>query len=599
VVFSSPIFLFLFLPIVLAGYFVTRGRLCNLWLLGMSLVFYGWGEPRFVVVMLASIAANFGFGLWLDRIRGRPGARAVLAVAIALNLGLLVLYKYAAFLAGNASAALALIGAGPVQIPAFVLPLGISFYTFHALSYLVDVSRRAADGQRDPAAMGLYIVFFPQLIAGPIIRYHYIADQLVQRVVTREGFAQGVERFVIGLGKKMLVANTVAVPADAIFALPTSELTPGLAWLGIVCYTLQIYFDFSGYSDMAIGLARLFGFRFPENFNYPYIARSMTEFWRRWHISLSTWFRDYLYVPLGGNRHGSARTYLNLWLVFFLCGLWHGAAWTFVAWGLYHGSFLVLERLGLGRRLESLWTPARHAYTILAVMVGWVFFRSETLQQAGSFLSAMAGFASGSGLEQHVGLHLNAMVAVALAAGVLGSAPLLPWLAMMMLGWSFGRVLARSDRPEGLLAAGGAAALVLFALVRGLNGYGNMRLLSEDGSLVQWLHVSKYPPSLAYTALELGLMALCLAALFSLGRRVPAAARWLRPLLVLGQTALFFYLLHVHVLTLAAWALGASHHGGLAVTYAAGAGIVLLLYPLCARYRRYKLAHPDGWARYV
>ena len=464
-VFSSPIFLFLFLPIVLAGYFVTRGRLRNLWLLAMSLVFYGWGEPRFIVIMLASIAANFGFGLWLDRIRGRPGAKAVLAVAITLNLGLLVLYKYAAFLAGNASAALAFIGAGPLQIPAFVLPLGISFYTFHALSYLVDVSRRAADGQRDPAAMGLYIVFFPQLIAGPIIRYHYIADQLVHRVVTREGFAQGVERFVIGLGKKMLVANTVAVPADAIFALPTSELTPGLAWLGIVCYTLQIYFDFSGYSDMAIGLARLFGFRFPENFNYPYIARSMTEFWRRWHISLSTWFRDYLYVPLGGNRHGSARTYLNLWLVFFLCGLWHGAAWTFVVWGLYHGSFLVLERLGLGRWLESVWTPARHAYTILAVMVGWVFFRAETLRQAGSFLSAMAGFASGSGLQQHVGLYLNAIVALALAAGVLGSAPLLPRLTR----WRGGiatmqvRALVEAGRLAGLVFLLVASAMLMAA----------------------------------------------------------------------------------------------------------------------------------------
>jgi alginate O-acetyltransferase complex protein AlgI len=464
-VFSSPIFLFLFLPLVLALYFSLPRGLKNAWLLGMSLVFYGWGEPRFVVIMLASIAANFGFGLWLDRIRGRPGGRAVLAVAVALNLGLLVLYKYAAFLTGNASAALALIGAGPVQLPAFALPLGISFYTFHALSYLLDVSRRAADGQRDPAAMGLYIVFFPQLIAGPIIRYHYIADQLVHRVVTREGFALGVERFIIGLGKKMLVANLVAVPADAIFALPTSELTLGLAWLGIVCYTLQIYFDFSGYSDMAIGLARLFGFRFPENFNYPYIAHSMTDFWRRWHISLSTWFRDYLYVPLGGNRHGPARTYLNLWLVFLLCGLWHGAAWTFVAWGLYHGSFLVLERLGLGRWLENLWTPARHAYTILAVMVGWVFFRAETLRQAGSFLAAMAGFASGSGLEQHVGLHVNAIVALALAAGVLGSAPLLPRLARWRkdIATIEGRALVEAGRLAGLAFLLVASAMLMAA----------------------------------------------------------------------------------------------------------------------------------------
>ena len=464
-VFSSPIFLFIFLPLVLAGYFAARGRRRNLWLLGMSLVFYGWGEPRFVLVMLVSIAANFGFGLWLDRRRGQPGAQALLAIAVALNLGLLVTYKYAAFLAGNANAALTLIGASPMTVPAFALPLGISFYTFHALSYLVDVSRRAADGQRDPAAMGLYIVFFPQLIAGPIIRYKDIADQLVHRAVTREAFALGIQRFVIGLAKKMLIANTLGGPADAIFALPTAELTVGLAWLGIVCYTLQIYFDFSGYSDMAIGLALLFGFRFPENFNYPYVARSLTEFWRRWHISLSTWFRDYVYVPLGGNRRGAARTFLNLWIVFFLCGLWHGAAWTFVAWGLYHGSFLVVERLGVGRWLERLWAPARHAYTMLAVMVGWVFFRAESLHQAAGYLGAMSGFANGSGLEQHVGLQLNAVVALALAAGVTGSAPVLPRLARWREGISVLnlRLVVEAGRVAGLVLLLVASAMLMAA----------------------------------------------------------------------------------------------------------------------------------------
>jgi alginate O-acetyltransferase complex protein AlgI len=352
-----------------------------------------------------------------------------------------------------------------MTVPAFALPLGISFYTFHALSYLVDVSRRAADGQRDPAAMGLYIVFFPQLIAGPIIRYKDIADQLVHRAVTREAFALAIQRFVIGLAKKMLIANTLAGPADAIFALPTAELTVGLAWLGIVCYTLQIYFDFSGYSDMAIGLALLFGFRFPENFNYPYVARSLTEFWRRWHISLSTWFRDYVYVPLGGNRRGAARTFLNLWIVFFLCGLWHGAAWTFVAWGLYHGSFLVVERLGAGRWLERLWAPARHAYAMLAVMVGWVFFRAESLHQAAGYLAAMSGFAAGSGLEQHVGLQLNTVVALALAAGVTGSAPVLPRLGR----WSEGisalnlRLVVEVGRIAGLVLLLVASAMLMAA----------------------------------------------------------------------------------------------------------------------------------------
>jgi len=345
------------------------------------------------------------------------------------------------------------------------LPLGISFFSFQALSYVIDVYRRDAPVQKNPLDLALYVALFPQLIAGPIVRYRDVAEQIVQRTISRAGFAYGVRRFVIGLGKKMLIANTVAVPADAIFALPPEQLTLGLAWLGIVCYTLQIYFDFSGYSDMAIGLAQLFGFRFPENFNYPYVARSMTEFWRRWHISLSTWFRDYVYVPLGGNRRGAGRTYLNLWIVFFLCGLWHGAAWTFVAWGLYHGSFLVLERLGAGQWLEGLWAPARHVYTMLAVMGGWVFFRAESLGQAGAYLAAMAGFASGSGLEQHAGLHLNAVVVLALVAGTIGSAPFLPRLGQWResIGPVNLRLLVEAGRLAGLVLLLVASAMLMAA----------------------------------------------------------------------------------------------------------------------------------------
>ena len=270
------------------------------------------------------------------------------------------------------------------------------------------------------------MTLFPHSIAGPIVRYGDIAGQIAERFVTTAGFAAGVRRFIIGLAKKMLVANTVAVTADAIFAVPNRELTFGLAWLGVACYMLQIYFDFSGYSDMAIGLAKLFGIDFLENFNYPYAARSVTEFWRRWHISLSSWFRDYLYIPLGGNRRGRARTCVNLVTVFCLCGLWHGASWTFAAWGLFHGLFLVLERTRAGRAIESVGTPARHLYTLLVVATGWVLFRAASIEQAGAFLQAMAGLGRGSGVAYHTGLYIDAQLVLALIAGAVGSAPILP-----------------------------------------------------------------------------------------------------------------------------------------------------------------------------
>jgi len=430
-VFSSPIFLFLFLPIVLAVNFLLPIRLRNLWLLIMSLIFYGWGEPRFVLVMIASIVVNFALGLWVDRVRGRPAARRVMALGIALNIGLLAVYKYANFAVDNLNTVLAALGAAPIPLAPIALPIGISFFTFQAFSYVIDVERRDGPVQKNPLDVALFVSLFPQLIAGPIVRYRDVAAQIVERTITCEGFTRGVERFLIGLGKKMLIANTVAVPADAIFAIPADQLTAGVAWLGVVCYALQIYYDFSGYSDMAIGLGLMLGFHFLENFNYPYISRSMTEFWRRWHISLSTWFRDYLYIPLGGNQRAPARTYFNLVVTFFLCGLWHGAAWTFVIWGLYHGLFLVIERLGAGRWLERWPAPARHGYALAVVLVGWVFFRSATLADAMRFLAAMAGLGSGSGIEYHPALYLNAELILILAAGIVGSTPLLPALARL------------------------------------------------------------------------------------------------------------------------------------------------------------------------
>jgi alginate O-acetyltransferase complex protein AlgI len=431
--FDRPIFLFGFLPLCLAlyaalswlgGALARKGfpeatrALQNLLLLLASLIFYAWGEVGIVFVMLGSIAANYLFGLLIGSFPGR--ARAFVAVSVVFNLGLLVFYKYANFLWDNARALLDLPPLDPIH-----LPIGISFFTFHCMSYVLDVYRRDAPTQRNPVNFALYIALFPQLIAGPIVRYRQIAGQLTERQVRVEDLAAGIRRFVIGLAKKLLVADVLGRVADSVFAIPSEGLTAPLAWLGICAYALQIYFDFSGYSDMAIGLARMFGFHFPENFNYPYVSASVTEFWRRWHISLSSWFRDYLYIPLGGNRLGAGRTLFNLVLVFFLCGLWHGASWTFVVWGLYHGAFLVLERIGL-RAWVARAGPLAHAYTLLVVVAGWVFFRAETLDHALGYLSAMAGAGQGDGRIYHAGLYLDAEVKLALIAGLIGSAPLVP-----------------------------------------------------------------------------------------------------------------------------------------------------------------------------
>ncbi len=439
--FTEPTFLFLFLPVLLALYFVTfsrsHGAYGNWLLLLASVIFYAKGGGAFTWLMLGSIAFNYWMAIAVDRLRGTPYGRRVLAVAIAVDLGVLGIFKYANFFADNVNALFLVLHARPVVVPRVLLPIGISFFTFHAISYVVDVYRRDATAQKSPVHAALYLLLFPQLIAGPIIRYRDLADQLARRVVRLEDFAYGVRRFVVGLAKKVLIANVVAVPADKIFAMPFAQLSAGHAWLGLVCYTLQIYFDFSGYSDMAIGLGRMFGFRFPENFRYPYIASSVQDFWRRWHISLSTWFRDYLYVPLGGNRVAPRRVYVNLVMVFFLCGLWHGASWNFVIWGLWHGMFLVIER-------ATRQTPARvprhtgtqapghllrHTYALAVVMVGWVFFRADTLPGALAFLKAMAGLGPALPTPYSVAWYLTPEIWLALAAGAIGSAPLIPALA--------------------------------------------------------------------------------------------------------------------------------------------------------------------------
>jgi len=425
-VFSSVTFLFLFLPVVLGIYFITPTRLKNHVLLVASLIFYAWGEKVFVLVMLFSIVLNYASALLIERYRERKRDRLVLIVSLVANLGLLIAFKYANFLADNLNILLRMVGAATITLQPIHLPIGISFFTFHAISYVVDVYRKEVKADPNPAGIALYITLFSQLVAGPILRYHDVAGQIARRFVVLDDFAEGVRRFIIGLGKKMLIANALAVPADEIFGLPPGSLTVSAAWLGAICYALQLYFDFSGYSDMAIGLGRMFGFKFNENFNYPYISESITEFWRRWHISLSTWFRDYLYIPLGGNRYGSARTYGNLIFVFFICGLWHGASWSFIVWGLFHGALLVIERLALNDWLKRTWPVVRHVYLVMAVLIGWVFFRAENLSHALDYLQVMFGVAPVAVGAGKLALYLDSEVAVMLLVGVLASMPIFP-----------------------------------------------------------------------------------------------------------------------------------------------------------------------------
>ncbi|MEQ1637405.1 MAG: MBOAT family O-acyltransferase, partial [Methylococcales bacterium] len=338
-----------------------------------------------------------------------------------------ILFKYINFIMDNINEFLSLVGQPIILISPVHLPLGISFFTFHGISYLVDIYRKESPVEHRFINAALYITLFPQLVAGPIIRYHDIAEQIKSRQHSLALFASGTERFIIGLAKKTVLANPLGEVADTVFNLPGNELHSGIAWLGLICYSLQIYFDFSGYSDMAIGLGRMLGFRFLENFNYPYIARSIQEFWRRWHISLSNWFRDYLYIPLGGNRVSPFRTYLNLNIVFFLCGLWHGASWNFIIWGMIHGCFLSLERTRFSILLEQSYAPVRHIYTLLVVMLAWVFFRCDDLQSATHYLAVMFGISQPSGSLYNVDLLVNNEIIIALGIGLLVLTPIYPY----------------------------------------------------------------------------------------------------------------------------------------------------------------------------
>lgn len=381
-VFSSAIFLFVFLPAVLLLDRLAHGvRAKNALLLVASLVFYAFGQPVYLPLLFLSVALNYCCGLLAAGRHPRLGV----ALAAAGGLGLLGVFKYADFLISTVNR----LTGSAWPLTGIALPIGISFFTFQGLSYVIDVYRGRASVSRSFGKVLLYISFFPQLIAGPIVKYRDIEQEIGARRTSAEETAHGVRRFICGLAKKLLIANTMGRMADAVFALPAGEIGMPAAWLGAVCYTLQIYFDFSGYSDMAIGMGRMFGFHFQENFDYPYTATTVKEFWRRWHISLSTWFRDYLYIPLGGNRQGAARTWFNRFLVFFATGLWHGASWNFVLWGLWHGLFSVLEDCGAlpVKRLKG--RAAGRVYTMLVVVLGFVLFRAETLGQAGAVFAAM------------------------------------------------------------------------------------------------------------------------------------------------------------------------------------------------------------------
>ncbi len=434
-VFSSTLFLFCFLPVTLAGYYICmtldkrvfgkRKEMSNFWLLIMSVLYFSWSQIGYLWIIALNILINFiGAGLmhWQKEKRGGITAKLLLAVTVIANLCILFYFKYFDFTVDTVNH----IFNKEIPLRKIILPIGISFFTFQAMSYTIDVYRGKAGVQRNPFKLALYVMLFPQLIAGPIVRYTDVEAEIDERTVSLSDFSRGARRFITGLGKKALIANTMAVTVDGIFSRGIENNTVAIAWLGAVAYALQIYFDFSGYSDMAIGLGRMFGFHFLENFNLPYISGSVTEFWRRWHISLSTWFRDYVYIPLGGNRKGTFSTYRNLFIIFLLTGIWHGAAWHYIFWGIWHGAFMLIERSFIksddkSKDRISIVDIMKHVYTLLVVLMGWVFFRADTLTQAIWYIKTMFGRALGPEPGFSVMWYLDGWTAAMLMAGLMFS----------------------------------------------------------------------------------------------------------------------------------------------------------------------------------
>ena len=421
-VFSSVLFLFQYLPLVLLCYYLTPLRWRNLTLLALNLVFYAWGEPVYIVIMFASTAIDYTHGMLVDKCKRRgndKGARLAVCSSVFFNLALLFFFKYWDFIAGS----LASLGLPFMPRLGLSLPIGISFYTFQTMSYTIDVYRGDAKAQRSILNFGTFVTLFPQLIAGPIIKYKDLGDQIDHRDHPVERFASGVQTFVAGLGKKVLLANNLGMLWDAYKALPVSELTTAGAWLGILAFSFQLYFDFSGYSDMAVGLGRMLGFEFGKNFDYPYISRSLTEFWRRWHISLGSWFREYLYIPLGGNRVSRPRLLLNLMIVWAATGIWHGASWNFLLWGLYYGLLLVVEKFFLSALMERWPNWLRHIYALFFIAIGWALFAVEDFSHLGPYLSAMLGFARGGLADGAFLYYLRSYLPTLVIAGI-ASTPL-------------------------------------------------------------------------------------------------------------------------------------------------------------------------------
>ena len=429
--FPSVEFIFAFLPIVLTVYFILLRRnvlLKNIWLFAASLFFYAFGEGSFILLMLGEILLDYLLALFLNRSQKRWARRALLSIAIISNIGILGIFKYASFVCVD----ILQLPPDAVGIAADIhLPLGISFFTFQALSYVLDVYMGKVDATDSFLNVGLYVSFFPQLVAGPIVRFTDIADAINNRKESIDGFSSGVVRFLIGLSKKVLIANNMALVADAAWKLIIGdrlEASVAMAWLGAISYTLQIYFDFSGYSDMAIGLGKIFGFDFPENFKHPYIATSLTEFWRRWHISLSSWFRDYVYIPLGGSRRGEARTYINLMIVWLLTGIWHGANYTFVVWGLLYGILLMIEKVICAhkaiRKQSLIQRIAGHFYTMIVVTLAWVIFRSDSINDALIYILGMFGRGSGKLVDRVFVAYLKQNICFYIPA-IIGCMPIL------------------------------------------------------------------------------------------------------------------------------------------------------------------------------
>ena len=448
-VFSSMVFLCIFLPVVFLLHLLLPGiRAKNGMLLLASLAFYAYGEPVYVILMIASAFVNYLSALLIGK--NPAGKKAVMAVNVILNLGVLVLFKYTGFLAESVNT----IFGTAIPVPSIRLPIGISFFTFQAMSYVIDVYRGVTGAQKNFGKVLLYISFFPQLIAGPIVKYHDIAQEIENRTQTVDGVTDGIRRFIVGLSKKVLISNTVGLVADTLFAADVSGLNAAAAWIGAVSYMLQIYFDFSGYSDMAIGLGEMFGFHFKENFNYPYISGSIREFWRRWHMSLSGWFQEYLYIPLGGSRKGKIRTVINKFIVFLCTGIWHGANVTFLFWGLYHGCFLMLEEIvpairEQGGKVKSFF---QHIYTLLVVLIGFVFFRADSMHQGAAWIKTMfTGFGSNTAAMSLALEQLTPLYLVTVAVGSVACCPV--------------KMLVKKGRAYEAVTAAGSLALLLLCML--------------------------------------------------------------------------------------------------------------------------------------